>query len=174
MQDIYAKARNVRLAAFDVDGILTDGGLCYTDSGEEFKIFNVRDGHGLKMMQETGIVLAIITSRNSNCVKKRAQDLGIDLVFQGVPDKLVVFQELLAKVGVNAGEASYMGDDVIDLPVISRCGFSATVPEAPAIVREHAQYVTRAGGGQGAVREFSELVMHARGVLETKLASYLK
>jgi len=173
-QDILSRAQRVQLAAFDVDGILTDGGLCYTDSGQEFKIFNVRDGHGIKMLQETGVEIAIITSRKSMAVEQRAKNLSIEWLFQGVGDKLEVFESLLTKLAISAAEASYMGDDVIDLPVLRRCGFAATVPEAPAIVREHVHYVTHAQGGRGAVREFSELLMQARGVLESKLSSYLR
>lgn len=173
MQDIYARARDIRLAAFDVDGVMTDGGLCYTDSGEEFKIFNVLDGHGIKMLQETGVKIAIITSRRSRAVELRAANLGVDALHQGVSAKLATFQSMLAALGLQASAASYMGDDVIDLPVLRRCGLAISVPAAPALVREHAHYVTRAHGGRGAVREAAELIMHAQGTLEARLAQYL-
>ena len=171
--DISDKAKHVRLAAFDVDGVLTDGALYYTDAGEEFKAFNVQDGHGIKMLQESGVAIAIITSRSSKLVANRARNLGIDHLYQGVENKLDAMNALLTKLGLTLAEASYMGDDVIDLPVLRRCGFAASVPEAPALVRQHAHYITRARGGHGAVREYCEVVMHAQGTLDAALARYL-
>jgi 3-deoxy-D-manno-octulosonate 8-phosphate phosphatase (KDO 8-P phosphatase) len=171
--DVTARARAVRLAAFDVDGVLTDGMLYYTDAGEEFKAFHVQDGHGIKMLQESGVAIAIITSRSSTLVANRARNLGITHLYQGVENKRAAMDELLHKLGLDWSAASYMGDDVIDLPVLRRCGFAASVPEAPALVRRHAHYVTRAGGGRGAVREFAEFVMHAQGTLDAALARYL-
>lgn len=167
------RARRLRVAAFDVDGVLTDGRLYYTDSGEEFKAFHVQDGHGLKMLQECGVAVAIITSRTSRLVANRARDLGIDHLYQGVANKLEAMNALLKQLGVNMQQASYMGDDVIDLPVLTRCGLAASVPAAPALVRKHAHYVTQLPGGCGAVREFTEFVMHAQGSLEARLAQYL-
>jgi 3-deoxy-D-manno-octulosonate 8-phosphate phosphatase (KDO 8-P phosphatase) len=172
-QDAAARARQVRLAAFDVDGVLTDGALYYTDAGEEFKAFNVQDGHGIKMLQDSGVAIAIITSRSSKLVANRARNLGITHLYQGVHDKRAAMDELLRSLALDWTAASYMGDDVIDLPVLRRCGLAASVPEAPALVRRHAQYVTRAGGGRGAVREFAEFVMHAQGTLDAALARYL-
>ncbi len=174
MQDVYQKARGIRLAIFDVDGVLTDGSLYYTGSGEELKAFNVRDGHGMKMLQEGGVRLAIITSRTSRCVELRAKNLGIDLLYQGVPDKLKVFRELLAQLGLDAAAAAYMGDDLIDLPVMRHCGLALTVAEAPAAVKSQAHYISQAPGGRGAVREVCELILQAQGTLESRLASYLK
>ncbi len=171
--DISDKAKHVRLAAFDVDGVLTDGALYYTDAGEEFKAFNVQDGHGIKMLQESGVAIAIITSRSSKLVANRARNLGIDHLYQGVENKLDAMNELLTKLGLTLAEAGYMGDDVIDLPVLRRCGFAASVPEAPALVRQHAHYITRARGGHGAVREYCEVVMHAQDTLDAALARYL-
>jgi 3-deoxy-D-manno-octulosonate 8-phosphate phosphatase (KDO 8-P phosphatase) len=130
---IEAKARAVRLAIFDVDGIMTDGTLWITDSGEEFKGFNTRDGHGLKMLQESGITLAILSGRRSRCVENRARDLGIAHVLQGISRKQEGFDLLLRAVGVEASQTAYMGDDLVDLPVLRRCGLSATVPEAPYV-----------------------------------------
>ncbi len=166
-------AQGVRLAAFDVDGVLTDGMLYYTDAGEELKAFNAQDGHGIKMLQESGVTIAIITSRQSKLVANRARNLGIAHLYQGVENKLDAMQALLKSLNLTLGDASYMGDDVIDLPVMRRCGFAASVPEAPALVRQHAHYVTRAGGGCGAVREFCEYVLHAQGNLDAVLARYL-
>ena len=173
MQQVYLKAKAVRLAIFDVDGVLTDGGLHYSDSGEETKVFHVRDGHGMRMLQESGVTLAIITGRTSRCVERRAADLRIEHVFQGVHDKVEVFQGLTFDLGLEPIACAYMGDDWIDLPVLVRCGLALTVPEAPAVVRERVHYVTRAGGGRGAVREACELIMQAQGTFDPRLAPFL-
>jgi 3-deoxy-D-manno-octulosonate 8-phosphate phosphatase (KDO 8-P phosphatase) len=172
-QEIYVLAKAIRLVAFDVDGVMTDGGLCYTDSGEEFKIFNARDGHGMKMLQESGVKIAIITSRQSRAVELRARNLGVDFLHQGVSAKLETFQSMLTSLGLDLSAASYMGDDVIDLPVLRRCGLAISVPDAPAIVREHVHYITHARGGHGAVREATEFIMHAQGTLQARLDEYL-
>jgi 3-deoxy-D-manno-octulosonate 8-phosphate phosphatase (KDO 8-P phosphatase) len=173
MQDVYEKARRIRLAIFDVDGVLTDGTLYYSDAGEELKAFNVRDGHGLKMLQASGVRLAIITSRKSNCVELRARNLGIDLLYQGASEKRTVFEDVLRELGLAAEATCFMGDDVIDLPVLRRCGLAVTVPDAPALVRRHAHYVTAAAGGHGAVREACELIMQGQNTLDAQLAHYL-
>ena len=171
-QEIYKKARNIRVAAFDVDGVLTDGSLYYTDSGEELKRFNVHDGHGMRMLMDSGVKVAIITSRSSRCVEARARNLGIDLLYQGAADKLAAFQELLGRCAVDAAACSYVGDDLVDLAVLKRCGLAVTVPGAPALVRRHSHFVTRARGGEGAVREFCEVILDAQGALATRLAEY--
>jgi 3-deoxy-D-manno-octulosonate 8-phosphate phosphatase (KDO 8-P phosphatase) len=173
MQDVYAKARRIKLAAFDVDGVLTDGTLYLTDGGEEIKAFNSLDGHGMKMLRESGVELAIITGRTSKSVALRAKNLGIDLVYQGVEDKARAFAELLAARRLDAAATAYMGDDVVDLPVLTRCGLALAVPAAPLLVRQHAHYVTRAEGGRGAAREACELIMHAQGTLAARLQTYL-
>lgn len=169
MQDIYQRAKNIRLAIFDIDGVLTEGVLYYGESGEEVKAFNVRDGHGMKMLHASGVQLAIISSRRSRGVELRANGLGIDLVYQGADDKLAAFQELLARLKLEPAAAAYMGDDLVDVSVLARCGLAVAVPEAPAAVRRHAHYVTRAGGGRGAVRELCELILHAQGALEAQV-----
>jgi len=169
VQEIYKRASGISLAIFDVDGVLTDGTLYFNDAGEEIKAFGVRDGHGMKMLQASGIELAIITSRNSRSVAARARGLGIDLLYQGVTDKLSAFQDLLVRTKVDASAVAYMGDDIIDLPAMRRCGLALTVPEAPAAIKSHAHYVTRAGGGCGAVREACELIMYARGTLSAQM-----
>ena len=167
------QAKFIRLAAFDIDGIMTDGGLYLADSGEEFKRFNSLDGHGLKMLKASGVELAIITGRTSRCVELRAKNLGITHLFQGVENKLETMQALLHKLDISADAAAYMGDDVVDLPVMRRMALALTVPEAPQLVRDHAHYVTRRNGGNGAVREVCELIMSAQGTLEAQLAQYL-
>ena len=174
MQAIYDKARLVRLAIFDVDGVLTDGSLYLTDGGEEIKAFNSLDGHGMKMLRESGVELAIITGRTSRCVALRAESLGIRLLYQGVADKTQAFYAVLTARGLDAAAAAYMGDDVVDLPVLTRCGLALTVPDAPLLVKKHADYVSVARGGRGAAREVCELIMHAQGTLERSLEAYLK
>jgi 3-deoxy-D-manno-octulosonate 8-phosphate phosphatase (KDO 8-P phosphatase) len=173
MEQLYLKARAIKVAIFDVDGVLTDGGLHYSDSGEETKIFDVRDGHGMKMLQASGVELAIITSRTSRCVARRAENLGIELLFQGVLNKVAAFERLTDDLGMDASACAYMGDDWVDLPVLIRCGLALSVPEAPAVVRERVHYVTRAAGGRGAVREACELIMQAQGTFDTQLAAFL-
>lgn len=172
MEDAYSRARRIRLAVFDVDGVLTDGRLYYSDSGAEIKAFDVRDGHGLKMLEASGVRLAIITSRSSRAVELRAQNLGIQRLFQGVADKLAAFEALLAREGLEMTEASYMGDDLVDLAVLMRCGLAVAVPEAAQAVLDQAHYVTRAPGGGGAVREFCEMVMRAQGTFDSQLDRY--
>lgn len=172
MQDIHARASRIRLAIFDVDGVLTDGALVFSGSGEELKIFNVLDGHGMKLLQDSGVVLAVITSRASPALEARMRGLGIDLLFQGAQEKLPAFNQLLDRQGIAADAASFIGDDLQDLPLLKRCGLAATVPGAPALVRRHAHYVTRARGGRGAVRELCELIMHAQGTLEARHAAF--
>lgn len=174
MQAIYAKASRIRLAVFDVDGILTDGTLYLTDGGEEIKGFNSLDGHGMKMLRESGVDLAIITGRTSRSVELRAKNLGIERLYQGVTDKALAFATVLKATSLDAGAIAYMGDDVVDLPVLLRCGLALTVPDAPLLVKQRADYITRAKGGHGAAREACELIMHAQGTLESALAVYLK
>lgn len=163
MDDLDARARAVRLAVFDVDGVMTDGTLFLGPRGETFKAFNILDGHGVKMLHEAGIATAIITGRKSKAVTLRAKELAIRHVEQGVKDKLAVFERLRAKLGIDAKACAYMGDDVVDLEPMRACGFAVSVPNAAEAVKKIAHYVTRAGGGRGAVREFCELVIRARG-----------
>jgi len=163
----------IRLIALDVDGILTDGGLYLADSGEEFKRFNSLDGHGLKMLKASGVELAIITGRTSRCVELRAKNLGITRLYQGVEDKWGAMQALLKELKLDPAAAAFMGDDVVDLPVMRRVGLSITVPNSPQLVRDHAHYLTQRDGGHGAVRETCELIMSAQGTLDKQLAPYL-
>jgi len=169
---LCTKARRIRLVAFDVDGVLTDGRLYYSENGDAMKAFDVRDGMGMKLLQDAGITLAIITSRRAPSVALRAKDLGISHVQQGVADKRSGFDALLGELAIEAEEAAFMGDDLIDLPVFRRCGFAVTVADAPAVLKRHADYVTRATGGRGAVREFSEMLLHSRGVLTAQTRRY--
>lgn len=171
---LLSRSKLIRLFAFDVDGVMTDGGLYYTDSGEEFKRFNSLDGHGIKMLKASGVAVAIITGRTSNCVTARARNLGIDHVYQGVDNKLEAMVDLLDKLQLKRDDAAYMGDDVVDLCVMRQVGLSVSVPDSPQVVRENSAYVTQRRGGHGAVREACELIMSAQGTLDAQLAPYLK
>ena len=168
------RIKPLRLVVFDVDGVLTDGGLYLSDSGEETKRFNSLDGHGLKMLKASGVELAIITGRTSKCVTLRAKNLGITRLYQGVEDKLAAMRSLLAELNLAPEAAAFMGDDVVDLPVMRRVGLALSVPAAPQVVRDHAHYVSRREAGHGAVREVCEMILDAQGTLDAQLAPYLK
>ena len=170
---LIARAHRIRLAIFDVDGVLTDGTLHLSERGEETKSFNILDGLGLKMLSASGIATALLSGRKSKMVALRAKEIGISHVLQGAEDKLDVYHRLLRKLGIAEEETSFMGDDLPDLPVLRRCGLAISVPNAPEIVRSHVHYVTRITGGHGAVREACEFLMRARGTLENQLRNYL-
>jgi 3-deoxy-D-manno-octulosonate 8-phosphate phosphatase (KDO 8-P phosphatase) len=168
------KMEKIRLMIFDVDGILTDGSLYYGNDGEAIKRFNVLDGMGIKLLQQAGIDTAIISARNSAIVNARARDLGILHVQQGKHDKLGAFQQLMQETGHTAAQCGFIGDDIIDLPVLTRVGFSVSVPNAHAEVLGRVDYITRAGGGQGAIREVADLILQAQHKYNAILASFLK
>ena len=172
-ESAVSRAARVRLMVFDVDGVLTDGCLQYGPEGEAVKTFNVQDGLGIKLLRQGGVKTAIITARNSLIVAKRAADLGIDHVQQSAHDKKTAFEQLLAHFGFAADEAGFVGDDWIDLPVLTRAGFAVSVPNGRAEVRERAHFVTQAAGGYGAVREVCEFVLRAQGRFDAALAPYL-
>jgi len=171
--DAVARATRVRLMIFDVDGVLTDGGLFYGAEGESIKRFNVLDGHGIKLLQGSGVAAAIISARKSGIVARRAADLGIRHLYQGVHDKRAAFEQLLAQASVAPEACGFIGDDVIDLPILLRVGFAASVPNAHAEVRSRVHYVTQAGGGNGAARELCDFILRAQGNYEAALAAYL-
>jgi 3-deoxy-D-manno-octulosonate 8-phosphate phosphatase (KDO 8-P phosphatase) len=173
-EDAISRARRIKLVAFDIDGVMTDGTLFLGDDGQEYKGFNSIDGHGLKMLKASGVELAIITGRSSRVVENRALNLGIDIVHQGAHDKLAVYEALCRKLALRCDETAYMGDDVVDLPVMRRAGLAITVPAAPELVKAHSHYITDREAGHGAVREACEFLMRAQGTLETALAPYLK
>lgn len=158
---------------FDVDGVLTDGTIYYSDEGTELKAFNVRDGLGLKLLGQAGVELALVSGRRSAAVAARAAELGIAGLHQGVDDKLALFERLRTARGLPPRACGFMGDDLPDLPVLLRCGFAATVPGAPEALRSRVHYVTRAAGGHGAAREVCELILRAKGALDAALARYL-
>jgi 3-deoxy-D-manno-octulosonate 8-phosphate phosphatase (KDO 8-P phosphatase) len=163
---LLERARGVRLAIFDVDGVMTDGTLYIGAQGEAFKAFNILDGHGMKMLQAAGVATAIISGRSSEAVARRAAELSVAHVVQGSADKVADFERLIASVGVAAKSCSFVGDDLPDLAIMQRCGLAVAVANAVDAVKQGAHYVTRASGGKGAVREFCELVLRARGQLE--------
>ena len=171
--DLLQRAKAVRLAVFDVDGVLTDGKLYFLPDGGEFKTFNTLDGHGIKMLMASGVRTAIITGRSSPVVERRAKNLGITHLFQGREDKLVALDELLAELGLGYEEVAYLGDDLPDLPAIRRVGLGMAVASADPFVRQHADGVTQARGGEGAAREFCELILRAQGNLEAAQNAYL-
>ncbi|ODV12252.1 MAG: phenylphosphate carboxylase subunit delta [Thiobacillus sp. SCN 64-317] len=171
---LIARARNIRLVAFDVDGVMTDGTLFLADDGQEYKGFNSLDGHGLRMLKGSGVELAIITGRDSRVVEHRARNLGIEIVHQGAHDKLAVYQALCRELNLDCEATAYMGDDVVDLPVMRRAGLAITVPAAPELVKAHSHYTTTREAGRGAVREACEFLMRAQGTLDAALAPYLK
>jgi len=158
---------------FDVDGVLTDGTLLYGPSGEELKAFSAHDGHGLKMLAASGVACALLSGRSSAAVALRARELGIAEVHQGIEDKLEVFQRLSKQMRLSVEECGFMGDELVDLPVLTRCGFACAPREAPEAVRSRVQYVATAPAGRGAAREVCELVMRAQGKLERALQAYL-
>jgi 3-deoxy-D-manno-octulosonate 8-phosphate phosphatase (KDO 8-P phosphatase) len=169
-----AKLQAIQLAIFDVDGVLTDGGLRYGASGEELKVFNTLDGHGLKMLAESGVSVAIISGRTSKALERRAKDLGIKHLVMGVADKSVAYRAILKKLKLDEKQVASIGDDIVDLPILLHCGFSAAVPGAPADVKSRVDIVTKHYGGHGAAREFCEIIMRAQGSYDKLLAHYLR
>lgn len=167
------RAARIRMMIFDVDGVLTDGSLHYGPEGEMIKTFNVLDGHGIKLLQQSGVATAIISARKSALVAKRAGDLGILHVRQGVHDKRAAFEQLLDETGITAEACGFVGDDVIDLPILLRVGFAASVPNGHPEVQKRVHYVTRAAGGNGAARELCDFILQAQGNYEAALAPYL-
>lgn len=172
-QQAASRASRVRLMIFDVDGVLTDGSLHYGAEGELIKTFNVLDGHGIKLLQASGVATAIISARKSALVARRAGDLGIQHLFQGVHDKRTAFEQLLAQTGIAADACGFVGDDVIDLPILLRVGFAASVPNGHPEVQSRVHYVTQAHGGRGAARELCDFILRAQGNYAAAMAPYL-
>jgi 3-deoxy-D-manno-octulosonate 8-phosphate phosphatase (KDO 8-P phosphatase) len=173
MQEVMRRAAEVRLAIFDVDGVLTDGGLIFDEAGRENKVFNSRDGHGLKMLQGAGVELAVISGRRTEAVTHRMSGLGISHVYQGQQDKLPAFSELLAKLQITPEQTAYVGDDVVDLPIMLRVGLAVAVGDAHDLLFEHAHWRTPHPGGRGAVRDVCELILESQGKLQDLWQTYL-
>ncbi|MBI5451097.1 MAG: 3-deoxy-manno-octulosonate-8-phosphatase KdsC [Gammaproteobacteria bacterium] len=174
MQDILARAAQIRLVIFDVDGVLTDGSLYIDADGRELKAFHSRDGHGMKMLQDSGVRIAIITGRSSETVTHRMASLGIEHVYQGQKEKLPAYLGLLARLGLQPQQVAYVGDDVVDLPIMRRVGLAVAVQDAHPLVTRHAHWQTPQSGGQGAARDLCDLIMEAQGTLATQMAHYLE
>ena len=172
--DALARARRVRLVIFDVDGVLTDGRLWYGPGGEELKAFHAFDGHGVHLLRMARLDTAIISGRESQAVEERARELGIEHVVQGAANKLAAFRKMLRRLKVPQTAVAYMGDDVVDLPVLTRCGFACAPHEAPEDVRRRVHYLASARAGHGAAREVCEFILEAQGKLSGVLARYLK
>ena len=173
MKDILEKAARIRLLIFDVDGVLTDGSLFIGDDGQEYKAFNSRDGHGIKMLIKHGVTVAIITGRTSKVVEHRMANLGVEHVYQGQLEKLPAYENLANKLGISAAETAYVGDDIVDLPVMRRVGLAIAVQDAHPLVRTHSHWQTASCGGRGAARDVCEMLLEAQGVLEQEMSSYL-
>ncbi|MGD8998828.1 MAG: 3-deoxy-manno-octulosonate-8-phosphatase KdsC [Granulosicoccaceae bacterium] len=174
MKDILERAARIKMVVFDVDGVLTDGSLFLGDDGLEYKAFHSRDGHGMKMLKKCGVEIGIITGRTSKVVEYRMQSLGVEHVYQGQLDKRVGFQDLLQKTGLSAEDIAYVGDDIVDLPVMVQVGLAIAVADAHPLVLKHAHWQTSKGGGQGAGRDVCEMLMEARGCLDETLQAYLQ
>jgi len=174
MQDILAKAAQIELVIFDVDGVLTDGSLYLGDDGQEYKAFNSLDGHGMVMLSNSGVEIGIITGRTSEVVRIRMESLGIRHLYQGQRDKRPAYAELKQKLGLDDHQIAYVGDDVVDLPVMTRVGLAIAVQDAHPFARQHAHWTTPSRGGHGAARDVCELIMEGKGLLDEALAAYLK
>jgi len=170
---IIEKARKIKLLVLDVDGVLTDSRLYFTNSGDELKAFNSLDGHGIKMLQKSGVAVAIITGRTSHIVETRAKSLGITHLIQGREDKLTALEELRRQLPFEYDNIAHIGDDYPDLPLIRRLGLGITVANGHWVIKQHADWQSQYNGGEGAVREACDLIMLAQGSFDSTLQDYL-
>jgi 3-deoxy-D-manno-octulosonate 8-phosphate phosphatase (KDO 8-P phosphatase) len=169
----FAPPQTIRLLIMDVDGVLTDAGVNYVDDGLEFKRFCSRDGSAIKRLQRSGVSVALLSGRKSPAVERRGSELGIELLFQGVNDKLPVFEQILQTADVSAHEVAYVGDDLLDLACMAAAEWSAAPADAHPAVRAHASYVTQAEGGYGAAAEVCDVLMQAQGTWATVVREYV-
>lgn len=174
MDSLQEKAARIKLLILDVDGVLTDGKLFFDHDGNEYKSFNSQDGHGIKLLRQTGVEVAVISGRKSPAVALRMNNLGISHVYQGHEDKRAAFQELLVKLSLNPEEIAYAGDDLLDLPIMSRVGLAIAVDNAADTVKLYAHWSTLRRGGEGAVREICDLIMQSQGHYDAIVDAYLK
>lgn len=174
MQTIIEKAKKLKLLILDVDGVLTDGRLFFDAQGTEYKCFHARDGHGIKLLKQSGVAIAVISGRKSNSVAIRMKNLGVDYVYQGHEDKVAAFNEIIQALSIKPEQAAHVGDDLIDLPIMTRVGLSIAVNDANFAVKEYADWCTETPGGLGAVREVCDFIMQAQGTFEDVLQSYLQ
>ncbi len=170
---MFERLQNIKLLLLDVDGVMTDGRIIFDSNGIESKFFNVKDGHGIKLVQRAGIEVGIVSGRKSEVATIRAAELGIVRVFQGAHDKLAVYREILEDTRLTDAQVAFMGDDLIDVPVLRRVGFAAAPADAVEEVLPHAHFVTRNRGGWGAVREVCDLILKGQGAWERLTAKYL-
>ena len=171
-KEVRKIAQNIELIAFDVDGVLTDGNITYTDDGNELKSFSVQDGLGLVMLLKAGIHVAVISSRTSHIVSTRMADLGVKHIYQGAGDKKQALEDLMGKLGIESESTAFVGDDLIDLPAMSIAGLSIAVANAVSEVKSRADWITETGGGKGGVREICDLVLEATGRQRQLLKHY--
>lgn len=174
MPSLYQRCLHVEMLLMDVDGVLTDGGIVYGNSGEEIKTFHVRDGSGLKMWTKLGKRAGLLSGRKSALVERRAAELGIATVVQGADDKLGAFERIVQEQGLRAEQVCYMGDDLPDVPVLRRCGLAVAVADACQEARQLAHHVSQAPGGRGAVREVIELVLRAQGRWQEVVTDFMR
>jgi 3-deoxy-D-manno-octulosonate 8-phosphate phosphatase (KDO 8-P phosphatase) len=170
---VLERARPVRLLLLDVDGVLTDGTILLDAQGAESKSFHTRDGHGIKLLQRAGVDIGIISGRTSRAVEHRAGELGIKHLYQGCSDKLPVCRKLLAQLAVEPAHVAFLGDDVVDLPILLHVGLALTVQDAHPLVKQHVHFVTPSRGGYGAAREACELLLYAQGRYAEAMQPYL-
>lgn len=173
MDTLTEKAKKIRLLTLDVDGVLTAGGMLYGQDGIEAKHFHVHDGQGMRHLLQTGVEIAIITACKSPIIQRRMEDLGIKHVYQQQTDKLMAYEDLKRKLNLTDEQIAYAGDDLPDLPILSRAGLAITVANAPKIMQQHAHMVTQKKGGKGAAREICDFIMEAQGTYQTIIDSYL-
>ena len=166
-------AAGIKLLILDVDGVLTNGGLIVHDDGKESKVFHVHDGHGIRLVQRAGIEVALLTGRRSAVVAHRARDLEIRIVVQGTKDKLASYREILKERQLTDRDVAYVGDDLVDIPVLRRVGLAVAVADAAPSVHSYCHITTQNGGGQGAVREVCNLLLQAQGLWQEVTAPYL-
>jgi 3-deoxy-D-manno-octulosonate 8-phosphate phosphatase (KDO 8-P phosphatase) len=167
-------AKNIKFLILDVDGVLTDGGIILDNKGNEFKTFHVRDGHGIKMLIRAGIHVAIITGRHSRVVERRAHELGVTELFQKCYDKRAAYKQISEKYSLNDNEIAYVGDDIVDIPILKKAGFSVVVADADVEVKDVAMMVTKMRGGRGAVREVCDFILKAKGLWQDIIDGYSK
>jgi len=173
-KELLEIAKNIKCLILDVDGVLTDGGIILDNEGNEFKTFHVRDGHGIKMLMRAGIHVAIITGRHSKIVERRAHELGVTEVFQMCSDKKVAYRRISEKYFLNDNEIAYVGDDIVDIPLLKRAGFSVVVADADNEVKTIAMMITKMKGGRGAVREVCDFILKAKGLWQDIIDEYSK
>lgn len=170
--NLNEKCKNIKLILLDVDGVLTDGSIIFGESNQELKIFNVKDGLAIKLAQKGGIKIGTITGRTSEAVKKRADELAIKILYQGQPDKLKVYQQIKNDLGLKNDQIAYVGDDLSDLKLLQKVGFSITVNDACDEVKAEVDYITKCPGGKGAIREVIELILKRQGKWEALIQKY--